>query len=378
MYPISFCPNPHCQNHSPKARIRGWYIRAGSFTTSRSRRVQRYRCRSCGMRFSGRTFHLDYGTHKRIDYRLLFNLVRSGAGIRDTARILKVAPNTVQNRISRLARQLMAIHALLVAQLSSDENIAADGFLTFTGSQYFPTEITHLVGCRSQFTYFFNAANMRRRGAMKESQKLRRSELEKRFCPAPGELRGQFKSLCDRVLEIMARSPGASLELITDEHQVYSRTLEGDLVLGELVGDGMLKHTRISSRKARTVTNPLFPVNYLDRELRMMSGDHTRESNKFARNLNNLMERLWIRIFDLNYIKPHRINPCVTSSMVSAEVAGIDSSLVRRETGDMFWRRRFLSLSAHHPWLDYRTWLRGWVTPLKGSLTEYVPRYAFQ
>ena len=191
MYPLLFCPNPHCGNHTPIKNTR-WFIKAGCYSTLSGRVIQRYRCRACSMRFSRRTFHIDYCTHKHIDFRLIFQMLRSGAGIRDIARTLKVAPNTVQNRIGRLARQMMAVHASLTANLTPGENIAADGFLSFTGSQYFPTEITHLVGCESQFVYFFNAANLRRRGVMTAAQKRRRTELEKSFRPPQGSLPGSL------------------------------------------------------------------------------------------------------------------------------------------------------------------------------------------
>ena len=377
MYPLLFCPNPHCTNHSPPKNTR-WFIKAGSYSTSSGRPLQRYRCTACRMRFSRRTFHIDYYTHRHLDYQLIFQMLRSGAGIRDIARTLAVSPNTIQNRIGRLARQMMAVHASLTAELSPCENIAADGFLSFTGSQYFPTEITHLVGCESQFVYFFNAANLRRRGTMTEAQKRRRRELEQTFRPPSGELAGQFNSLSARLLQISARSSQSPLSVVTDEHTVYARHFTNDPAMKERVTRGELTHIRISSHKARTLTNPLFPVNYIDRELRMMSSDHVRETNKFARNLNNMMERLWIRIFDLNFVKPHRINRGETSEKVSAEVAGLERALLVTEIKTLFWRRRFLTKSNFNPWIDYRTWLRGWVTPMRKSLFEALPRFALQ
>jgi hypothetical protein len=146
----------------------------------------------------------------------------------------------------------------------------------------------------------------------------------------------------------------------------------------DLVKRGELTHIRISSHRARTLSNPLFPVNYIDRELRMMSADHVRETNKFARNLNNMMDRLWIRIFDLNFVKPHRVNKGETSDKVSAEVAGLKNGLRGTELTTLFWRRRFLTKSNFTPWIDYRTWLRGWVTPMRKSLFEALPRFALQ
>ena len=122
--------------------------------------------------------------------------------------------------------------------------------------------------------------------------------------------------------------------------------------------------------------NPLFPVNYVDRMIRMMSADHARETMKFARNANNLMERLWLRLFSLNYRRPHRENAPKEKRKTAGEVSGLERERIENELSTLFERRRFLSFSAFHPWLDMRTWLRCWVTPLR-KLAEPLPRYAY-
>ncbi len=72
--------------------------------------------------------------------------------------------------------------------------------------------------------------------------------------------------------------------------------------------DGRLIHRRVDSRAPRTTSNPLFPVNYMDREFRKDLAEHVRETVRFARNVNHSMERLWVYLLSHNLFKRFRIN----------------------------------------------------------------------
>jgi|GEM_PF-4274898 len=49
-------------------------------------------------------------------------------------------------------------------------------------------------------------------------------------------------------------------------------------------------HRRYSSRLPRTVGNPLFPVNYIDRECRKDMAEYVRETIRFARSAHNFFK----------------------------------------------------------------------------------------
>jgi hypothetical protein len=70
--------------------------------------------------FSENTFHLDYRTHHRLDYRRIFSSVNSASGIRDMAREFKVSDKVILNRISRLARQSHGRRSVSACKGASD------------------------------------------------------------------------------------------------------------------------------------------------------------------------------------------------------------------------------------------------------------------
>ena len=110
--------------------------------------------------------------------------------------------------------------------------------------------------------------------------------------------------------------------------------------LAALRDEGRILHRTVSSRAARTRANPLFPVNYLDRELRKDLHEHVRESVCFGRNVNRQMERLSLYLWWHNYMKRHRARGPARSH---AAVAGYDLKLVEKGLLSIWDRRAWLT-----------------------------------
>lgn len=162
------------------------------------------------------------------------------------------------------------------------------------------------------------------------------------------------------------------MTLFTDEHIQYKRVM--DLRTEE--ERKRLKHVRISSRKARTVSNPLFAVNYTDREIRKDCSDHTRETVQSAKNVVNAMDRLAIYRLAHNYFKPFRIN-AKNDTRSHAVAAGLDTSRIRQEMKTLFTQRRFLGRLGTLTLSDMKVWCRCLSTPMNRH-ADYLPRYALQ
>ncbi len=115
--------------------------------------------------------------------------------------------------------------------------------------------------------------------------------------------------------------------------------------------------------------NPLFSVNYLDRQLRKDMAEHVRETVCFGRNVSRSLDRLVIYLAYHNLKKPYRE---VKGDLRShAEVAGVTESEVRSICYGMFMKRAFYS--KVQPEGRYRKmWLREYLTPLKEK-PEYLP-----
>lgn len=362
MFHAPHCPNPDCPNYRAPNRP-DWYQKRGHYPTLTFGSVPRFRCKSCRRGFSAQTFSLDYFAKRRLDYRVIHNRINAGAGIRNIARDMNVKDAAITNRINRMARNALLANQMIVSILPFKEDLVIDGLQNFCVSQYYPDNYTILVGKDSQFVYDCDYATLRRAGRMTPDQKIRRAELEKYFRPSGKAIEHSF----GRLLEVVrkGRRDEWSLILYTDEKKDYQRVLWGKKEYRSELFSGRWRHHMTNSKESRNQTNPLFPVNYLDREIRKDMASQCRETVQFPRNVSNAMLRMALYCFDHNLRKPYRIGNREKSKMRHAEVAGISRGVIDRVLKDFFTRRFFhrgdwkVSESARMT-LD-----RSWLTPPK-------------
>jgi hypothetical protein len=367
-----FCPNRTCPCHidplSPNAtglsRSR-WFKRNGSYATRVRGTVLRFKCLVCGRGFSEQTFSLDYFAKRRIDYRRLHELLAACVGVRPIARILRCSPDSVTNRTSRLARQCISANSRLIAATELGEDQAADGFQSFAVSQYFPNNIHLLVGSTSQLVSFGDYVSLRRSGRMTPVQKRMRTAFDALYHTPPNTLSASFTRLLDHLHHRLESSSRRPVVLHTDKKLEYCRALGSHVGLARICASGGFTHQRTDSRAARVAANPLFPVNYLDRELRKDLAEHARETVRFARNVNHSMERLWVYVHQHNMSKRFRINDPVDVERTHAEEAGASDATCTRVVRSLYTRRRFLSFETLEPAMR-SVWRREHQTPLKG------------
>jgi transposase-like protein len=385
-----FCPNPGCRRHhingSHNHRALGsphtgeaWFARKGFYTCRLWGRVQRYRCRECGTGFSEQTFSIDYFAKRRVSYSRVEEMICSTASLRDIARILHISLGTVSNRLSRLARQAMAAHAESLRTFVPTEPLVADGFESFVWSQYFPNNINLLLTADSQLLLGATYCTIRRKGTMTEAQKKRRGELEALYRPPAGTIRYAFGELLDEALPLVQRQherTNAPIELRSDEKREYKRALAQHPFYRALLIAGRLHHRTVSSRAARTVSNPLFAVNYFDRELRKDLANHVRETVCFARNVNAAMERFWIYAVHHNLVKRYRERQPRRDKRTHASVAGLSPNTRERVRRGYFARRAFFSRVSGLPASLVVLWRRQLETPLHPNGSYTLPRYA--
>lgn len=367
-----FCPNKDCSCHidpdAPESRLlrqRDWFKRSGTYETKVRGEVQRYTCKVCGRGFSDQTFSLDYYVKRTINYNRLAQSIESCASVRACARLLRCSCDSVTNRSSRLARQCISVHTRVLAAVEHQEDMAADGFESFAVSQYHPNNIHLAVGSDSQFLYFCDYVTIRRKGTMTPVQKRIRAALEKLYRPSPKALTASFGELLEDVEGRYLGSGHRPMTLHTDMKSEYRWALSKNERLCEAIEEKGFVHNQISSRAERTRENPLFPVNYIDRELRKDLAEHVRETVRFARNVNHSMERLWIYAHRHNFIKRFRINDPVAMKRTHGNEAGGEPNDTRWIARALTSRRRFLSFERLTA-AKTRVWCRKHVTPLKG------------
>lgn len=337
MYHPPFCPNSECSEHWHESKApRPWWVRDGTFLSRRSGRVGRFRCKMCGCKFSESTFSLDYFSKKAVDLRRVRLLLTNGSSIRAAGRQLHVSPTAITRRVMILARQSLCAHGRLGEDAQPAEDLVTDGFQSFWVSQYHPNNFTLLAGAGSQYLFDMTEATLRRAGRMSCYQKLRRQKIEARDRTDPAELSRSFHQLLSVAETLWERMKPGERVLRSDEHKVYSRALRQVTVSG-------VRHIQVSSLEPRTVSNPLFAVNYLDREIRKDLAEHHRETVCFARNAALSTARMWIYLVSHNIDKAYRISPRQEHS--HAEAAGISREKVARVRRAFYTQRSFLSRS---------------------------------
>jgi hypothetical protein len=255
--------------------------------------------------------------------------------------------------------------------MQPDEDLVADGFESFCRSQYFPNNITLLVGASSQYVYAADHVTLRRKGRMTERQKRKRAMLERQWRANPRGIENSFDRIAHEALRVYSAGRRPSLTLLTDEHQDYARALAHSPYLSLLMHEGLLRHRVVSSRIARTTRNPLFPVNYLDRELRKDLHEHVRETVCFGRNVNRQMERLALYLLWHNTMKPHRARGSPGSNAEYACAGALASEGVPTR----YWEWRAWRTLTELSDVMIETWERLRYTPLSQS-RDYLPRYA--
>ena len=364
-----FCPRPTCPFHTAAPPSKAWYHAAGWYDTRAFGEVERFRCKLCGKYFSTQTFSIDYYSKRTICYSRLYKHLITTSSIRDIARDFSVSVDVVLNKLSRLSRNCIGALQQLQREVRLNEHLAADGFESFTVSQFFPCHINLLAGMHSQLVYWFDYVTLRRKGRMTKEQRQQRSELEELFRADPKGIERSFGRLAGMLSHLICDGKRQTVILATDEHPAYHRALNIHFSLRALHAQRRFSRLLVSSKQPRTRMNPLFAVNYLDRQIRKDMAEHVRETVCFGRNVNRALDRMTVYLTYHNLRKPYR--EVRGDLRTHAEVAGVSERRVRSICYGMLSRRAFISKVK--PEGRYRRmWLREYVTPLKRR-EEYRP-----
>jgi hypothetical protein len=206
---------------------------------------------------------------------------------------------------------------------------------------------------------------------MRDDQKKKRALIEKTFRASPGGIKASFGDLMG-FLDNKTMKRTDPLILYTDEKKDYQRALWGRGNLKKRLFNGSWRHHMVNSKEVRNTHNPLFAVNYIDREFRKDMASHARETLQFARNVNEAMLRMSLCLFDHNYLKPFRVADRVKRHFRHAQVAGLERGLLEEGISSFFTKRKFWRMEIPLEGPGKRSIERGWITPPKKK--KEVPR----
>ena len=215
----------------------------------------------------------------------------NGMSNNSIARIMGIAEGTVRDRIKEMSRQSLLFEKEHFPK-KLNENIAYDGFETFTHSQFSPCYVNTAVGSRSMFIYHNTISPLNRKGRMTPDQKMKNRELILKHGLYPSN------SVFEESKYIMANLHrlGPDRTIFTDEHMAYqraARSLNADLI-----------HETISSKARRDPTNPLFPINRLHNLYRHFFSSQQRETISFQKHEAALLEKIQLMKVYRNFMNP--------------------------------------------------------------------------
>jgi hypothetical protein len=296
-----YCPNSQCRHH---ARGEHFWQKNG---TKRIKRFpylsQRFRCKDCSRSFSYSFFFLEYQAHVFGKNEAIFTAHRKGTSTCEIARSIGHSECMVRGRKRKMKRWGLLKHAKFTEDIRLEEAIAFDGLENFSFSQYDPNNINQAMGKESFFVYDFNFCPINRKGAMRPGQRRKKEKLESVFGRYPGD---GIRTTAKRIFERLLSRTSNGLILHTDEHFQYRRAVEIDLRSKNIT------HLKTSSKITRNYQNPLYPVNYLDLQIRQESAAFRRETIAFSKHSIAMQESYFLYVLYRNYMRPKFIKKSKT------------------------------------------------------------------
>jgi hypothetical protein len=215
----------------------------------------------------------------------------NGMSNNSIARLLGIAEGTVRDRLSAMSHQSVLFEKEHFPE-RLNENVAYDGFETFTHSQFSPCYINTAVGSHSMFIYYNTFSPLNRKGRMTAEQKLKNLELLGKFGHYPKD---SIFTETTYILQNLNRI-GEGRTLFTDEHKSYLRAVRSI--------DFKLEHVAINSKVRRDTSNPLFPINRLHNLYRHFFSSQHRETIAFQKHEAALLEKMQLMKIYRNFMNP--------------------------------------------------------------------------
>lgn len=270
------CPNPNCA-------FPEFIIRDGTFRRKDdSKLIQRYRCKSCGRRFSSATFSVFYGQKKRRINWPLIKLLSSNVSMRRAALFLGVNRRTVEKKIPLLGKNCRRKNKLFHDKFRGRiHNIQIDDLITKENSKLKPLSVTIAVD-----------ENRRTILAMEVSQIPAFGHLSQIALAKYGKRKSEHFEGLTKLFKTITPLVSPEVQIKSDEHQLYPGFISAYLPNS--------KHLTFKSERAtvagqgemkKVAIDPLFIVNHTCATLRA--------------NINRLIRKTWCTTKDPERLKDH-------------------------------------------------------------------------
>ena len=247
-----------------------------------SKVIQRFRCRSCGIRFSNATFSDAFRQKKRRINSTLLKLLASGISMRRSAIFLNVHRKTIERKLPFLAKRCRRLNDCHLEKLRGRiHNIQIDDLITKENSKLKPLSVSVAVD-----------ENRRTILALEVSQIPAFGHLSRYALKKYGYRKDQHFEGLTRLFQKITPLVSPEVLVKSDEHQRYpgfvsaylprAKHLTFESERGCVAGQGELKKVKF---------DPLFAVNHTCALLRA--------------NVNRLIRKTWCTTKDPVQLKNH-------------------------------------------------------------------------
>lgn len=312
MFQPPFCPYITCPYHNNPAPNHS--ASHGTYSPKcRPRPVPRFRCLSCSRTYSRQTFRMDYRDHKPHLNQGLLLLLTSGVGLRQASRVLRLSRRCLEIKARKLSTHLAHLNLNLRGTFAEGASLQLDEIETYeTKRRERPVTFPILIEPKSRFIIWGESGTLSPRGRM---NKARRRAIQAEST-AFGRRLDQSKEAVRRTLAMaIPMVKGLSLVRVqTDEKVTYPGLLR------EAFGQARLHHQKTSSKRERTVQNPLFPINQMEAISRDLLGRLRRESWLVSKKRRHLDQAFQVLMAWKNYVRPRFNKDKETPAMIAGQV----------------------------------------------------------
>ncbi len=313
------CPHIDCEAHLEPACYTRFFVCKGFYRPKcRAHPVPRFRCRRCGRGFSRQTFRMDYCDNKPHLNVLLFKLLASGLGLRQTGRVLVLSRRCVELKARKVSKHLRLLNRNLTRQFPCGSRFMVDELETFEGIRAtLPVAVPFLIESRSLFVVATDVATLRPRGPMTPSRRRAIASAQRQFGPRQDRSRSALQRVFRRLRYLTQDLP--HVEVHTDAKLVYRGLIERCL-------SGRERHV-VTAVADAAETKVLQPINTLHGIARDLVGRLRRKSWLVSK------QRRFLRL------QPHLFTAWSTSPLTRQQSA--DGGLERTATtGDRSTRSK--------------------------------------
>lgn len=326
------CPYVRCQAHTDP-RPRFYHSKGYYHPRCRPHPIPRFTCKLCERSFSRQTFRADYRDHYPHLNARLYELLCNGLGLRQSARMLGLSLQGVQDKFRKIARHLWHVHRNLTGTFPDGVEFQLDEMVTFEAHRTRPLTLPVIIESKSMFIVAAECASIRPSGRKSEAREKAIEKDERRY----GRRVDTSRSAIRRVMEVAARHcPGLRVRLRTDKKVDYVPLARAAF------GSDCLLHLQFSSKIPRNTRNPLFRINHMNAMARYLNGRLRRRSWLVSKIGKYLDTQLAYFITFMNYVRPRFIY----DEQTPAEMLGFIPRPMRKEQL-LTWRQTWGRESVH-------------------------------